>query len=184
MNKSTPISHLQNQQQFNQNDNIVNDILKEIETTNNQQQPSMNGNGMNQSQQQFQMEPTQQSVQHMQQQDQQILQEQQQFQEQQQQQQFQEQNMQEQYVPTQQNDFNNLYQEQEPKNLLETILEEGKLPLIVSLLVIAFNVKQLDSSVIKFIPKALGEDGNITIVGLLTKGIFAGLIYYLLKKFI
>ena len=182
MNKSTPISHLQNQQQFNQNDNIVNDILKEIETTNNQQQPSMNGNGMNQSQQQFQMEPTQQSVQHMQQQDQQILQEQQQFQEQQQQ--FQEQNMQEQYVPTQQNDFNNLYQEHEPKNLLETILEEGKLPLIVSLLVIAFNVKQLDSSVIKFIPKALGEDGNITIVGLLTKGIFAGLIYYLLKKFI
>ena len=37
-------------------------------------------------------------------------------------------------------------------------------------------MKQLDSSVIKFIPKALGDDGNITIVGILIKGLIGGLI--------
>ena len=37
---------------------------------------------------------------------------------------------------------------------LEMILDETKLPLVVALLVVVFNLKQLDSSVIKFIPKA------------------------------
>ena len=49
---------------------------------------------------------------------------------------------------------------------------------------VVFNLKQLDSSVIKFIPKALGEDGNITTIGLLIKGLVAGVLFYLAKKFI
>ena len=76
-------------------------------------------------------------------------------------------------------------QQAAPEQLsLEMILDETKLPLIVSLLVVVFNLKQLDSSVIKFIPKALGEDGNITTIGLLIKGLAAGVFFYLAKKFI
>ena len=188
MNKSTPISHLQNQQQFNQNDNIVNDILKEIETTNNQQQqqPPMNPEFIQQNQPQF----NQMEQQHAIQQDLQMQQEQQQFQEhdnhleqmgQPNIQMNMQQGMEHNHIPFENTQY---YQEDMSKNIFDMVLEEGKLPLIVSLLVITFNIKQLDSSVIKFIPKALGEDGDITWVGLCTKGLFAGLIFYLLKKFI
>ena len=196
--KATPISQLQSaQSQFtNTNDTIVNDILQEIESTNNQ-----SNNDMSSQQVQYQMDPsTQQPHQVMQQPQQQQQQQQQQHipNEQphmiQQQQppltmhnsQFQE-NMSH-YMnesPSDMNGYHQFIEKPTPETFsLEMILDESKLPLVVALLVVVFNLKQLDSSVIKFIPKALGEDGNITTIGLLIKGLVAGVLFYLAKKFI
>ena len=193
--KATPISQLQSaQSQFtNTNDTIVNDILQEIESTNNQ-----SNNDMSSQQVQYQMDTSTQPHQVMQQQQQQQQHQQQIPNEQphmiQQQQppltmhnsQFQE-NMSP-YMnesPSDMNGYHQFIEKPTPETFsLEMILDETKLPLVVALLVVVFNLKQLDSSVIKFIPKALGEDGNITTIGLLIKGLVAGVLFYLAKKFI
>jgi hypothetical protein len=197
--KATPISQLQSaQSQFtNTNDTIVNDILQEIESTNNQSTID----DMGSKQVQYQMDPTTQqphSVMSSQHQQQSQIQHQQQppnephmIQHQQppltmHNDQFQE-NMPH-YMneaPVDTNGYHQFTQKPSQEQFsLEMILEETKLPLIVSLLVVVFNLKQLDSNVIKFIPKALGEDGNITTLGLLMKGLVAGVFFYLAKKFI
>ena len=201
--KATPISQLQSaQSQFtNTNDTIVNDILQEIESTNNQS----NIDEMGSKQVQYQMDPaTQQqhtvmSSQHqhqpqIQQQQQQVHNEQPHMMQNQQppltmhNDQFQVQENMQNYmneVPVDTNGYHQFTQKPSHEQLsLEMILDETKLPLIVSLLVVVFNLRQLDSSVIKFIPKAIGEDGNITTLGLLLKGLVAGVFFYLAKKFI
>lgn len=191
--KATPISQLQSaQSQFtNTNDTIVNDILQEIESTNNQ-----SNNDMSSQQVQYQMDPSAQQphqvMQQQHQQQQQIPNEQPHMIQQQQppltmhNSQFQE-NMSP-YMnesPSDMNGYHQFIEKPTPETFsLEMILDETKLPLVVALLVVVFNLKQLDSSVIKFIPKALGEDGNITTIGLLIKGLVAGVLFYLAKKFI
>merc|ERR1712070_1185075 len=71
-----------------------------------------------------------------------------------------------------------------PKTLVEKILEESKGPGIVALLFIASSFKQFDGQIIKFIPKALNATGEITNIGIIIKGLMAGLLFFLLKKFI
>ncbi len=198
--KATPISQLQSaQSQFtNTNDTIVNDILQEIESTNNH---SSNIDEMGSKQVQYQMDTSTQQPhsamssphQSQIQQHSQIPNEQPHMIQHQQppltmhNDQFQE-NMHNytNEVPTDTNGYHHQFTQKpnQEQISLEMILDETKLPLIVSLLVVVFNLKQLDSSVIKFIPKALGEDGNITTLGLLMKGLVAGVFFYLAKKFI
>ena len=175
--KATPINQLNSQFPQN-NDNIVNDILKEIDQTNpnNQEetkddmiarQASFQMDPSIQPGQQYQGEPDQMPPQQMMQPDQQM-----------------------QYVDQGQMDpsmLQNGYQMDMPvqqKTFTEKILDEMKNPLIVSVLFVLFSLKQLDTSVIKFIPKALSATGEITPIGLATKGLIVGVVFYLLKKFV
>merc|ERR1711934_792933 len=139
---STPINQIQNNQQFggNQNDNLVNDILKEIDQTSTNQ--PMSNEDIASKQAQYQMDPVHQQQPPPQQQapQQQYIDENgmdpQMMQQQQQQQQMMQEQMMQQQMNNQMDQGNMGYDMGGgvPKTLVEKILEESKGPGIVALL--------------------------------------------------
>merc|ERR1712227_1070386 len=180
---STPINQIQNNQQFggNQNDNLVNDILKEIDQTSTNQPMSNEDIGSKQAQ--YQMDPVHQQQPSQQQQQQPPPQQQYIDENAMDPQMMQQQMMQEQMMQQQMNsqmDQGNMGYDMgggPPKTLVEKILEESKGPGIVALLFIALSFKQFDGQIIKFIPKALNATGEITNIGIIIKGLMAGLLF-------
>merc|ERR1711998_465577 len=80
-------------------------------------------------------------------------------------------------------DMDHLYGSK-PQSLLERIIDETKSPIIVATLCTLLCFKNVDTQVIKFIPKGLNSSGEITPIGLIAKGLIAGILFYLVKKFI
>jgi len=182
--KATPINQLNNQFNNQNNDTLVNDILKEIDQTN------VNNSDVGAKQAEYQMDPS--------------VQPQVQFQEPDQNEIMQQQMMQQQMMQQQQNSQQvspdmQQYQEQvmDPnmmfsgpgdmsinQSLTDRILDEVKNPLLVAVIFFAVNFKFLDQSLIKFVPKALSVNGDLTIIGQSIKALLAGVAFFLLKKFI
>jgi hypothetical protein len=102
------------------------------------------------------------------------------------QQQMEQQMMQQQQMmgSTQQMPDNMTFDMKPNQTLFEKIIDESKSPIIVATLCILLCFKQVDTQVIKFIPKGLNANGEITTIGLLIKGLIAGLLFYITKKFI
>lgn len=183
--KATPINQLQST--TNQNDNsLVNDILREIDQTNSQG-GELSNDDIAARQAQYQMDPIAQSQQMMQDSDmnQQQMEQQQMEQQMMQQQMMQQQQQQQHQMMGNHNmgDMDTMYNTK-PKTLVEIIIEQSKSPIIVAVLCTLLSFKNVDTQIIKFIPKGLNANGEITPIGLITKGLVAGLLFYLVKKFI
>jgi len=181
--KATPINQLQSSPN-QQSDTLVNDILREIDQTNNN--PEMSNDDIAAKQAQYQMDPVAQSQQYM---GDNVDPQQQQMMQQQMMQQQQQQQMMQQEPDMGQMDPSLMYggepsQTMVQKTLLERIIEESKSPIIVATLCVLVSYKGLDSQLIKFIPKGLSTTGEITTIGLIVKGLIAGILFYLVKKFI
>lgn len=176
--KATPINQLNSSYPQN-NDNIVNDILKEIDQTNTNQDETRDE--MTARQAQYQMDPSIQPQQQYSQEDQNNPGMQAQMMQQQQ-------DMPPDQMYEQQIDPRLLQNQYQMDNIpqqtfTEKLIEELKNPVIVSILFVIFSFKQFDQSVIKFIPKALGSTGDLTPIGLCIKGLIVGTVFYLVKKF-
>jgi len=187
--KATPINQLQSPNNPNDN-NLVNDILREIDQTNS---PGGGGELSNEDiasrQAQYQMDPLAQSQQMMGEPDmgQPTMEQQQMMQQQMEQQQMMQQQQQQQQQMMGNNnmmgDIDQIYGSK-PQSLLERIIDESKSPIIVATLCTLLCFKNVDTQVIKFIPKGLNSSGEITPIGLIAKGLIAGILFYLVKKFI
>jgi len=66
----------------------------------------------------------------------------------------------------------------------EKLLSEAKLPVLVVLLVFVANFSQLNKLLVEYVPKVVGNDGNINMLGLLVKAVLAGVLFYVVKKFV
>jgi hypothetical protein len=66
----------------------------------------------------------------------------------------------------------------------DKIMMELKLPLLVALLVFLSNFNMLNTLLVKYIPRVIGSDGNMNIYGLLLKSVLAGLLFFVVKKFV
>ena len=191
--KATPINQLQSPS--NQNDNnLVNDILREIDQSGSPQPPSGGGGELSNEdiasrQAQYQMDPIAQSQQMMNEPDmsQQQMEQQQMMQQQMEHQMMQQQQQQQEpHImgnPQMMSNMDTMYGSK-PLTLFEKIINESKSPIIVATLCTLLCFKNVDTQLIKFIPKGLNSGGEITPVGLIAKGLIAGILFYLVKKFI
>jgi len=166
--RATPINQLRGDN--SNNAELVQNILNDFE--NDQAQPPSS-----QQPQMQQMQPQQQQMQPQQQQEMQ----QQQMQPQQQQE-MQQPQMQQQYYSDEEYDMEPFYQERE-LNTTEQIISEVKRPLLVVLLVFLSNLQMVDDVLLKNFAQ-LSVDGNLNILGLLAKAVFAGVVYYLVNNFV
>ena len=189
--KATPINQLQSP--TNQNDNnLVNDILREIDQSGSSQSPGggeLSNEDIASRQAQYQMDPIAQSQQIMGEPDmnQQQMEQQQMMQQQMMHQQMEQQ--QQQHEPhimdnaQMMSNMDTMYGSK-PMTLFEKIINESKSPIIVATLCTLLCFKNVDIQLIKFIPRGLNSSGEITPIGLISKGLIAGILFYLVKKFI
>ena len=181
--KATPINQLNNQFNNQNNDTLVNDILKEIDQTN------VNNSDVGAKQAEYQMDPSVQPQVQFQEPDQNEMMQQQMMQQQMMQQQNSQQispDMQQYQEPVM--DPNMMFSGPGDMNINQSfsdrILNEVKNPLLVAVIFFAVNFKFLDQSLIKLVPKALSVSGDLTIIGQSIKALLAGVAFFLLKKFI
>lgn len=75
--------------------------------------------------------------------------------------------------------------EPEPElSLTEKVVKEVKLPLFVIALVMVLSLPQFNRLLTGFVPKFLAENGEMTMVGLLSKAVLAGVLFFLFKLFV
>ena len=156
----------------NNDDKLVDNILREISDDNQQQNPEMQ-------QMSYQMDPqTKIPAQNDQMQNQNQMQNQMQMEAQMQQMQ--------QMQLMQQNQMDmGMPETVSNQTMTQKIIEQVKNPLIVAIICIALSLPMTSSLIVKYVPKtADAVTGNINILGLVLKGIVAGLIYFGLIKFI
>ena len=153
--RATPINQLRGDN--SNNAELVQNILNDFE--NDQAQPPSS-----QQPQMQQMQPQQQQMQPQQQQE------------------MQQPQMQQQYYSDEEYDMEPFYQERE-LNTTEQIISEVKRPLLVVLLVFLSNLQMVDDVLLKNFAQ-LSVDGNLNILGLLAKAVFAGVVYYLVNNFV
>lgn len=73
--------------------------------------------------------------------------------------------------------------EEKPKNSTDIMIAEMKLPLLVAFLVFLTNFQAVNDMIVKNIPKlAVGDELNM--MGLIVKALAAGLIFYLVRRFL
>lgn len=65
----------------------------------------------------------------------------------------------------------------------EQMISEFKLPLLVVFLVFLTNFGMVNDMLLKNIPR-LGGDGELNMMGLMVKALVAGVVFYLVKKFV
>ncbi len=65
----------------------------------------------------------------------------------------------------------------------ESLMDQVKGPLIVVVLFILLNLDMVNQMMVKYIPK-ISAGGNVNMMGLVLKGVVAGLIFYLVKRFL
>ncbi len=180
--KSTPINQLPNQGQQaqpsqNEQDNqLVNEILNEIETQN---APVENDNAResnNENTYQRQMDPGVNQQSFDQEMDQggpsqeQIAQ-------------MQRQQMQQQMMEQQMMKESEMNAPAEKVSLQQQIVDQVKAPLLVALIVFALSFPFVNQLLAK-VPKALSDTGQLTTIGFLSKSVFAGLLFYVVNKFV
>lgn len=165
----TPIEQLQNSNiNKPEGDNLVNEILGEIESQQNQYEKE----GIQENNEEIQqtvateIQPSKNELMQMQQ----------------------EQIMQQQILNNNQlNNQNNLSIEpaklEEKKSLTDLILSQAKSPLLVSIIYFLLSM-DLMKPLLSKIPNAINELGNITTIGLIVKSLIAGVIFYISNKFI
>ncbi len=78
------------------------------------------------------------------------------------------------------------YYDYEPRKLTLTqyVFEEAKLPLFVMLLVFMANMSFFNKLMMQYVPKIVGGDGNLNMLGLLFKSFMVGLVFYLVVRFL
>ena len=208
--KSTPIHNLpsNDSDETNENTQLINEILKELESDTSEQRIPPQEQAMSHQEQRI---PPQ--YQAMPQQEQRIPPQYQAMpqQEQRASPQYQEQAMpqqEQQYIPPQQNTLqedsmelisdilsneddvelsqndklDNALQLTEDSDLNTLIVMELKRPLIIILLSIVFSLPAFNRSLLSFIPKLANDVGNMNLFGIIVKSILVGLLYYVLDK--
>ena len=91
-----------------------------------------------------------------------------------------------QMIPDEYEEFDDEYYDQVNDRELsqtEEIVEQLKLPLLVVFLVFLTNFDMVNEFLIKNVPR-LVTDGNLNMMGIAAKAVLAGLVYYLVKKFV
>jgi hypothetical protein len=91
-----------------------------------------------------------------------------------------------QMIPDEYEGFDDEYYDQVQERELsqtEEIVEQLKLPLLVVFLVFLTNFDMVNELLIKNVPR-LVTDGNLNMMGIAAKAVLAGLVYYLVKKFV
>lgn len=91
-----------------------------------------------------------------------------------------------QMIPDEYEEFDDEYYDQVKDRELsqtEEIVEQLKLPLLVVFLVFLTNFDMVNEFLIKNVPR-LVTDGNLNMMGIAAKAVLAGLVYYLVKKFV
>lgn len=91
----------------------------------------------------------------------------------------------EQYYDSPQQESYDSYEEYEqPLSFTDKLLREMKMPLLVVLLVFLSNFGYLNKLLVQYVPRIIGNDGNMNMYGLLLKAVFAGFLFFVVKKFI
>jgi len=69
-------------------------------------------------------------------------------------------------------------------NLLEKLVNEAKDPLLVAALVVLASLDQVDQLIVQFSPFNVvdGFNGSLNLVGLVLKGLLAGVIYFIVRR--
>ncbi len=154
-NKSTPISQLR-RDDATDNAELVQNILEDFENQQDQMPP----------QQQMQAQP--------------------QMQQQMPRQYVQDDSANNQYYDDSDEEYENygepIYQDRE-LSTTDQIISEAKRPLLVILLVFLTNFAMVDDMLLKNFAR-LGTDGSLNLMGVAAKAVVAGLVYYLVNKFV
>ena len=69
-------------------------------------------------------------------------------------------------------------------SLSDRLLKELKSPLVIVLLFVLLNLEMVDTILGKYVPKISSAGGGLNIFGLVFKAVLAGLIYYVVSKFL
>ena len=176
MSKSTPLSQLPNMNSgdSDKENQLVNDILNELDKNENTEQSTQ------------QIEQQQENVmsEQMQQQAQQQAQQQQMQQQMQQQQMMQQQQQMQQSQQEQSNESVNLDNlvVDEPKSLADKITDMIKQPAIVAAICIFMSIPQLNNVLVSLLPKKEFILNNSNLFVLLLKGLFSGILFYVLNN--
>jgi flagellar motor protein MotB len=172
MGKSTPLSQLQNNNTADNDNELVNEILREIDGGNNQEPP----------QQQQQQQPQQQQQQQQMMMEQQMMLEQQQ--QQQQQQMMMEQQMEMEQQPQMEMEQQQQLLEQEPEelSLIDSFMAELKSIIMVSVICIVVSLPQVADLLSKLLPNKAVILNNLEYVLVLVKGLLAGLLFFLAQR--
>ncbi len=73
--------------------------------------------------------------------------------------------------------------QQKPMTATEQIINEVKLPLLVVLLVFLTNFNQVNKLIVQNIPK-LASGGELNLLGIAVKALVAGVVFYVVKRFL
>ena len=69
------------------------------------------------------------------------------------------------------------------EDLNKILLVELKRPLIIIALCIAFSLPALNKTLLNFIPKLATENGDMSLIGIIVKAILVGILFYITDKF-
>ena len=73
--------------------------------------------------------------------------------------------------------------QQKPMTATEQIIDEVKLPLLVVLLVFLTNFGQINQLIVQNVPR-LASGGELNILGIAVKALVAGVVFYVVKRFL
>ena len=74
--------------------------------------------------------------------------------------------------------------QQKELSTTDMIISEAKMPLLVMLLVFLTNFSSLNQILVKNVPKLANADGDLNMIGLVAKVLLAGLVFYIVKRFL
>lgn len=69
-------------------------------------------------------------------------------------------------------------------SLQESVMKEGKLPLLVALIFIIFSHSKIDELLLTNVKHFMTQSGGMNIYGIIFKALLVGVSYYVIKKFV
>lgn len=80
------------------------------------------------------------------------------------------------------------YYEYEPRGrqqmaLKDVVFAEAKLPLLVAVLVLIASMAVVNRTILTYVPRVVGADGNLNMLGLVFKALVIGVVFYLATRF-
>lgn len=76
------------------------------------------------------------------------------------------------------------YGPKETANMTSIIMQEAKEPLIVAAVALLAQMGLLNGVVGKYVPGSFNDDGDVTMTGMLVKGLVAGVLFYVIRRFL
>ena len=76
------------------------------------------------------------------------------------------------------------YGPKETANMTSMMIQEAKEPLIVAAVALLAQMGLLNGVVGKYVPGSFGEDGDVTMTGMIVKGLVAGVLFYVIRRFL